>query len=255
MYPGIDLVYYGNQSQLEYDFVVAPGADPSRIRMQLSGAAHIRADASGDLVLGVPVGGAPVQDGGQPRRVLESLLMVLVRVIIFLLGAFVVILTVRSAISTFVIPRGETVYLTRLVFLTVRFFYRLGTDRAQSYGARDRIMASYAAVSLLTLPPVWLTIITAGYAGMFWALSAPSWTEAFRQSGSSILTLGFANADRVPVTILMFSEALIGLGLVALLIAYLPTMYAGFSRRESAVSLLEVRAGSPPSAPATRSPT
>jgi hypothetical protein len=173
--------------------------------------------------------------------------MLLVRAIIFLLGAFVVILTVRSAVSTFVIPRGETVYLTRVVFLTVRFFYRLGTDRAQSYAARDRIMASYAAVSLLTLPPVWLAIITAGYAGMFWALGAPSWTEAFRESGSSILTLGFANADRIPVTILMFSEALIGLGLVALLISYLPTMYSAFQRREALVTMLQVRAGAPPS--------
>src|SRR5205085_8392901 len=44
------------------------------------------------------------------------------------------------------------------------------------------------------------------------------------------------------------SEATIGLILVALLIAYLPTMYAAFSRREAAVSMLEVRAGSPPSA-------
>jgi hypothetical protein len=46
----------------------------------------------------------------------------------------------------------------------------------------------------------------------------------------------------------MFSEAAIGLILVALLIAYLPTMYAAFSQREALVTLLEVRAGSPPSA-------
>jgi hypothetical protein len=57
-----------------------------------------------------------------------------------------------------------------------------------------------------------------------------------------------ANADGIPLTLLEFTEALIGLILVALLIAYLPTMYAAFSRRESAVTLLEVRAGNPPSA-------
>jgi hypothetical protein len=37
VYPGIDLIYYGNQRQLEYDFVVAPGADPGRIRLALAG--------------------------------------------------------------------------------------------------------------------------------------------------------------------------------------------------------------------------
>ena len=52
MYPGVDLVYYGNQRQLEYDFVVAPGADPSRIRLKFRGAGTLRIDDKGDLVLG-----------------------------------------------------------------------------------------------------------------------------------------------------------------------------------------------------------
>jgi len=51
VYPGIDLVYYGNEGQLEYDFVVHPGADPSKIRLQFSGADSIRLSATGDLVL------------------------------------------------------------------------------------------------------------------------------------------------------------------------------------------------------------
>src|SRR5580700_7412409 len=44
VYPGIDLVYYGNQSRLEHDFVVAPGADPARIRLALDGAQRVRID-------------------------------------------------------------------------------------------------------------------------------------------------------------------------------------------------------------------
>jgi hypothetical protein len=51
IYPGIDLVYYGNQSQLEYDFIVAPGADPRRIAFDVRGAKRIRRDEHGDLVL------------------------------------------------------------------------------------------------------------------------------------------------------------------------------------------------------------
>ena len=52
VYPGIDLVYYGNQGQLEYDFRVAPGAEPGQIALSFNGAsAHIDAGNSGDLVL------------------------------------------------------------------------------------------------------------------------------------------------------------------------------------------------------------
>src|SRR5260370_29364863 len=51
IYSGIDLVYYGNQRQLEYDFIVAPGADPRRIAFDVRGAKRIRRDEHGDLVL------------------------------------------------------------------------------------------------------------------------------------------------------------------------------------------------------------
>src|SRR5688572_27814964 len=56
VYPGIDLVYYGNQRSLEYDFVVAPGADPKKILLAFSGADNIEIDAQGDLVLGAAGG-------------------------------------------------------------------------------------------------------------------------------------------------------------------------------------------------------
>lgn len=51
VYPGVDLVYYGNQQQLEYDFLVAPGADPDAIELAFEGARNIRVDAEGDLLL------------------------------------------------------------------------------------------------------------------------------------------------------------------------------------------------------------
>lgn len=51
VYPGIDLVYYGNQRQLEYDFAVSPGADPGRIQFEITGANQIGLDAEGNLVL------------------------------------------------------------------------------------------------------------------------------------------------------------------------------------------------------------
>ena len=51
VYPGVDVVYYGSQGQLEYDFIVTPGADPGRIRMAVEGADSATLDAGGDLVL------------------------------------------------------------------------------------------------------------------------------------------------------------------------------------------------------------
>ncbi len=68
----------------------------------------------------------------------------------------------------------------------------------------------------------------------------------FSLSGSSLLTLGFTKSEGVISLVLEFSEAIFGLTMVALLIAYLPTMYAAFSKRESMVAMLDVRGGTPP---------
>jgi photosystem II stability/assembly factor-like uncharacterized protein len=56
VYRGIDLVYYGNQSQLEYDFVVAPGADPRVIKLRFEGAERLAVNPAGELILGIPGG-------------------------------------------------------------------------------------------------------------------------------------------------------------------------------------------------------
>src|SRR5216684_8132341 len=56
LYPGIDLVYYGNQRQLEYDFIVHPGADPSAIALGFAGADKLEVDARGDLLVHMAAG-------------------------------------------------------------------------------------------------------------------------------------------------------------------------------------------------------
>lgn len=110
------------------------------------------------------------------------------------------------------------------------------------------LLALDAAIETVVLPAAWLALVMLGYAAIYWSLGVKPFSAAFTLSGSSMLTLGIAGSDRAPVIAVVFSEAVLGLGLVALLIAYLPTMYAAFSRRETAVSLLEVRAGAPPTA-------
>lgn len=60
-YPGIDLAYYGNQGKLEYDFIVAPGADPNQIKLAFEGASEIKVAASGDLLLTTALGDVKLQ--------------------------------------------------------------------------------------------------------------------------------------------------------------------------------------------------
>jgi hypothetical protein len=170
------------------------------------------------------------------------------RVLGFILGLFLVLWTLASAIRTFVLPRSAPDRLTFFVFLGMRRLFDLRLLKAASYEQRDRIMAFFAPVSLLMLVPAWLTLVLIGYTLMYRAFGFEDWQAAFTVSGSSLLTLGFSMVKDVPTTILAFSEAAIGLILIALLIAYLPTIYSAFSRREAVVTLLEVRAGSPPSA-------
>jgi hypothetical protein len=56
IYPGIDLTYYGNQSQLEYDFVVSPGADPRAIKLQFKGMESLHLDPRGELLIDTAAG-------------------------------------------------------------------------------------------------------------------------------------------------------------------------------------------------------
>jgi len=169
-------------------------------------------------------------------------------VLILIAGVAVVVATMMSAIRTVVLPRGVPVRLGRQTFRAVRQLFELRIGKRAEYERRDRIMALFAPVSLLTLLMVWLVILLGAYSAMFWALGEHPYRHAFTVSGSSLFTLGFERGGSLPTTIISFSEAMFGLILLTILIAYLPSAYAVFSRREAMVETLEVRAGSPPSA-------
>ena len=174
--------------------------------------------------------------------------MLLLHVLAFTCGVLIVLSTLTAAMRTFVLPRGVPVRLTRLVFLSIRVLFNMATRKVDTYEQRDSIMALYAPVALLAFPAVCLLLVLAGYMLLFWSLGFPTFRAAFTVSGSSLLTLGFAAVPTLATTVLAFTEAGIGLILAALIISYLPTMYSTFQRREAAVTMLEVRAGSPPSA-------
>jgi hypothetical protein len=169
--------------------------------------------------------------------------------LVFLFGLAIVARAVFSAIQTFVLPRSANDRLSRFVFQVIFGLFRLLLRKTRTYEQRDRIMAFLAPISLLILIPAYLILILLGFAAMYWALGqVESWEHALKVSGSSIVTLGYSAPGDLADGLLMLAEAAIGLILVAVLIAYLPTMYSAFQRREQTVTMLEVRAGSPPSA-------
>jgi hypothetical protein len=171
------------------------------------------------------------------------------RLLVFLLGLAIVARAVFSAIQTFVLPRSANDRLSRFVFGAIFRLFRLLLGKTRTYEQRDRIMAFFAPIGLLALIPVYLILIFLGFGGLYWAVgNVGSVEQALKVSGSSLLTLGYTAPDDLADGLLMFAEAAIGLILIAVLIAYLPMMYGAFQRREQAVTLLEVRAGSPPSA-------
>src|ERR671922_148088 len=174
--------------------------------------------------------------------------MTVVRVVAFLAGAAAVMATFGSAVRTVVIPRAIPSRLTRFVFFQMRRIFRLRARPGAPYEKRDRIMSLYAPVSLLMLLLTWITIVILGYTAMYWGLGGRTLREAFSLSGSAVLTLGFAEPADLPATVLVFTEAALGLILLALLITYLPSIYGVFSRRENMVAGMELRGGSPPSA-------
>jgi len=164
-----------------------------------------------------------------------------------LIGLAVIVRTVISAVRTFVVPRGDNDALTRLAFRVIRKVFGLVAPASRPYAFRERIMAYYGPIALVLLPAWWLVLVAAGFGAMYWGFFDVSPVEALIISGSSLLTLGFERPAATGAEFLAFAEAAIGLALLALLISYLPTIYAAFSRRELLVSLLEVRADTPPS--------
>ncbi|RIK10379.1 MAG: hypothetical protein DCC49_03680 [Acidobacteria bacterium] len=161
-------------------------------------------------------------------------------------GAIIVALTLRSAIRTLVLPRAVPVVLTRIAAVIVRYLFLWRAKASRTFADKDRALAALGPTIVLGLAVVWIILILAGYSLIYWSIEMGTASSAVRQSGSSLFTLGYAAPNNRISTLLSFSQAGIGMGIVALLIAYLPILYSTFSERERAVATIAVRAGSPP---------
>jgi hypothetical protein len=140
------------------------------------------------------------------------------------------------------------VRLNRAVAVVVRRGFDLVVRMLGTYEARDRVMALYAPMTLVAWVVVWLAMLLAGFSLVLQAIDGDSWRRSLVVAGSSLFTLGFDHPPGFVPTLVAFGAAATGLAVLALLIAYLPTLYGSFSRREVLVAHMSARAGTPPRA-------
>ncbi|MGH2731088.1 MAG: hypothetical protein ACRDJI_10850 [Actinomycetota bacterium] len=144
-----------------------------------------------------------------------------------------------------IIPRGLSSSLAAVVAnVNQRGFLGLA-NRFETYESKDKILALEAPSYLVAMLFTWLTLFFVGYGLMLWPLIDADLGDAFLESGSSMLTLGFAATHEPGATLVHFAAGATGLVVIALQIGYLPTLYAAFNRRETLVTMLQSRAGSP----------
>jgi hypothetical protein len=168
------------------------------------------------------------------------------RILATVAGAALVLGTLSSLSRTLVVPRGLRSRLTQLVERATHRLFAGIADRLDRYESKDRLLAAEGPAVLLGLLGVWLLLLLTGFSLLLWgtvpALTLPG---AAREAGSSLLTLGFATTATPAATVIDFFAAATGLVVVALQIAYLPTLYSAFNRREVLVTMLDTRAGAP----------
>src|SRR5271170_7204927 len=167
------------------------------------------------------------------------------RVVAAVIGGLLVLTSVASVTGTLIVSRSVSSRLTRWVDRVVDGAYQLMLGRVAEYRRRDLLLATQPAAILLTQLATWLIVAYVGFALLLWPFATRGVASAFIDAGSSLFTLGFAVPAGTAPAVIVFLAAATGLVILTLQIAYLPTLYAAFNRRETQVSLLNERAGLP----------
>jgi len=170
----------------------------------------------------------------------------------------VVILVLLDSFETMVLPRRVTrrFRLTRFVYRALWLPWRATALRLRAGKARENLLSIFGPLSVLLLIAFWITSLMIAFACLHWSLGTilqtpdgnDGWATYVYMSGTTIFTLGFG--DVVPLDLvgrfLVVVEAGTGFAFMAVVIGYLPVLYQAFSRRETIISMLDARAGSPP---------
>jgi hypothetical protein len=176
----------------------------------------------------------------------------------FLVGAFCLGLVLWDVFQTIVVPRPTPgrLRITRYVIQPSWSAWRAMGARARSDLARDQFYGLYAPAAVIVLLATWLLLLTIGYGLVLYAVRADlspapaDLLSAIYLGGNSILTLGSAGVLAVGPLGRLFTllAAATGLGVVALAVTFLFSLYGSYQRREALVVMLLARAKAPPSA-------
>ncbi len=163
----------------------------------------------------------------------------------FVVGVAMVLTTLASVVVTLVVPRGVSSRLANAVTGAVSGLFRMLAGRRERYEDRDQLLSLAGPAVLVATLATWLALVYFGFALQLWPMAGNSFPKALEVAGSSMFTLGFATVSGGGPTALMFLCAGVGLAVLALQVAYLPTLYSSFNRRETLVTMLESRSGVP----------
>ncbi len=177
-----------------------------------------------------------------------------------LLGIVLVVGILWEGFETVIFPRRVTrrFRLTRLFYRSTWLLWSGLVARIFSAKRQEVYLGVYGPISLLLLLIIWAAGLVTGFALLHWASGTPlhtpegdaGFSAALYFSGSTFFTLGLGDVRAFTFLgrALTVLEAGVGFGFLALVIAYLPALNQSFSRREVSISLLDARAGSPPTA-------
>ncbi|HVF68523.1 MAG TPA: potassium channel family protein [Pyrinomonadaceae bacterium] len=182
------------------------------------------------------------------------------QVLAAVVGVAVIVTVVWDGFETIVLPRrvSRRLRLTRIFYRTTWAPIAWIAARFKPGRKRDRYLSYYGPLSLILLIIVWAVGLVLGFALLQWAVHSPLQTPEhydhfgayLYMSGVTFFTLGFGDVFPLSDTgrTLAVVEAGTGFGFLAAVIGYLPVLYQSFSRREVTISMLDARAGTPPTA-------
>jgi hypothetical protein len=169
-----------------------------------------------------------------------------VYVVEYIAGLFIVLVTIVSVLFILVLPRQPQGLekLTVIVNKTVHYSFVALSRLAKTYETKDSILAPTAPVALIAQLLWWAVCLVVGFALMLMN-TTHSFVHGLSQAVTSLFTVGAIHSGGAPNTTLDIAAGATWVVIVALQIAYLPSLYNSFSRREALVTMLESRAGAP----------
>ena len=182
------------------------------------------------------------------------------RVAAAIAGVLCLLTVLLDAFQTIILPRRATgrFRLTRLFYIATWWPWAAVSQCVRHARRRETLFSFYGPLSLILLLMVWAAVMVIGFALIFFALGSPfhdagqpaGFLTDVYASGTTIFTLGLG--DVTPTDrwsrVLVILESGTGLGFLAAVMGYFPVLYGAFSGREVIISLLDARAGSPPTA-------